>query len=111
MDRKSTTGYIIRLGAGLVIWKSCKQQSVSISSIEAEYKALAKCMQQFMWLKQLFDQIKLRVHFPCPVVINQDNQSAMHLAKCSGIKNKTKHIDVSYHFFLIRTWSGISPCT
>ena len=48
VDRKSTTGYIIRLGAGLVSWKSCKQQSVSISSTEAEYKALAKCMKEFM---------------------------------------------------------------
>ena len=32
------------------------------------------------------------------MVVNQDNQSTMHLAKCSGIKNRTKHIDVSYHF-------------
>ena len=97
-DRKSTTGYLIRLGAGLISWKSCKQQSVSVSSTEAEYKALAKCLQELMWLRQLFDQMELGVRLPCPVVVNQDNQSAIHLAKCSGIKNRTKHIDVSYHF-------------
>ena len=42
--------------------------------------------------------MKLGVKFPCPVIVNQDNQSTIHLAKCSGIKNRTKHIDVSYHF-------------
>ena len=91
VDRKSTTGYVIRLGAGLISWKSCKQQSVSVSSTEAEYKALAKCLQEFMWLRQLFHQMRLGVKFPCPVVVNQqDNQSAIHLAKCSGIKNRTR---------------------
>ena len=63
MDRKSTTGYIIRLGAGLISWKRCKQQSVSVSITEA-YKALAKCLQEFMWLRQLFHQRKLGVKFP-----------------------------------------------
>ena len=79
VDRKSTTGYIIRLGAGLISWKSCKQQSVSVSSTEAEYKALAKCLQEFMWLRQLFYQMKLGVKFPCPVIVNQDNQSTIYI--------------------------------
>ena len=52
----------------------------------------------FMWLRQLFDQMRLGVKFPCSVLVNQDKQSTIHLAKCSGIKNRTKHIDVSYHF-------------
>ena len=104
--------YIIRLGAGLISWKRCKQQSVSVSITEA-YKALAKCLQEFMWLRQLFHQRKLGVKFPwCPVVVNQDNQSTMHLAKCTGIKNTTKHMDVSYHFIkdLVRDKSVYLKC-
>ncbi|KAH9310889.1 hypothetical protein KI387_025924, partial [Taxus chinensis] len=38
-DRKSTTGYIFHLGSGPISWISKKQNVVSISSIEAEYRA------------------------------------------------------------------------
>ena len=54
-----------------------------------------------MWLRQLFAQMGLGISFSCPVIVNQDNnQSTVHLAKCSGIKNRSKHIDVAYHFII-----------
>ncbi|KAF2295161.1 hypothetical protein GH714_031775 [Hevea brasiliensis] len=40
-DRKSTTGFAIYLGRNLVSWASKKQRSVSRSSTEAEYRAIA----------------------------------------------------------------------
>lgn len=45
-DRKSTTGYIIRLFGNVVYWKSRKQNSVTKSSTSAEYVALSECVSE-----------------------------------------------------------------
>ncbi|KAF2288520.1 hypothetical protein GH714_008124 [Hevea brasiliensis] len=46
-DRKSTTGFAIYLGRNLVSWASKKQRSVSRSSTEAEYRAIANTTSEF----------------------------------------------------------------
>lgn len=38
--RRSITSYVVKLGDNLMSWKSKKQQIVSISSVEAEYKSM-----------------------------------------------------------------------
>ena len=36
-DRKSTTGYVVYLGAGPVSWCSKKKSTIALSTIAAEY--------------------------------------------------------------------------
>ncbi|XP_065638505.1 secreted RxLR effector protein 161-like [Quercus suber] len=52
-DRKSTSGGCYYLGNNLVSWMSKKQNSVSLSTAEAEYIAAASCCAQLLWMKKL----------------------------------------------------------
>ena len=50
---KSTSGFCIFLGTNLVSWSSKRQPTVSCSSAEAEYRAVANCVAESVWLRQL----------------------------------------------------------
>jgi hypothetical protein len=101
-DRRSTTGYCFALNeAGpLVSWKSRKQQTVALSSCEAEYMALAAAVQEGLYLTQLLKDFSMG--YKCsPVRILEDNQGTIALAKNPVNHQRSKHIDIRYHF--IRT--------
>ena len=52
VDRKSTTGTCQFLGRSLVAWSSKKQNSVALSTAEAEYVAAGACCAQLLWMRQ-----------------------------------------------------------
>ncbi|XP_022897589.1 uncharacterized protein LOC111411272 [Olea europaea var. sylvestris] len=52
-DRKSTTGGCFYMGSNLVAWLSKKQNSISLSTAEAEYIAAGSCCTQLLWMKQM----------------------------------------------------------
>jgi len=101
-DRRSITGYCFSLTkAGPVIsWKSRKQPTVALSSCEAEYIALAAAVQESLHLMQLLNDIDCG-HCYCPAIIFDDNQGAIALSQNPVNRQRSKHIDVRYHF--IRT--------
>ena len=95
-DRKSTSGYCFRLNNGLISWRTNKQSCVALSTAEAEYVALSSAAQEAVWFKQLISD--LNVKDTNPLLINEDNQSAISIAKNSKCHGKTKHINIKYHF-------------
>lgn len=52
--RRSITGYLVKFGEGLISWKSKKQEIVSRSSAEAEFRSMATCATEVTWLIGLF---------------------------------------------------------
>jgi hypothetical protein len=94
-DRKSTSGYIFMFGGGPISWYSGKQKSTSVSTAGAEYIALGSCVREGMYLQQLFAEIGTQFS---PLVIMEDNQAALAMAKNPVYHSKQKHIDVQWHF-------------
>lgn len=95
-DRKSNTGFIFKLGGGLVGWGCRKQTAVALSSTEAEYVALAECLQELTWLRKLMAD--LAEPLPVPLVVYEDNQSCIALTAADRTTRKSKHIDTKFCF-------------
>lgn len=97
-DRRSTTGYCFSLteNGPVISWKSRKQSTVALSTCEAEYMALAAATQESMYLVQLLRGVDSREHVP--VKIYEDNQGAIALSKNPVCTQRSKHIDIKFHF-------------
>ena len=93
--RRSTTGYVFMLNGGAISWSSRRQQTVAASTTEAEYMAAAHAVKEALWVRKLLDDLQQPVE---TVLIRADNQSAIKLLKNPVFGQRSKHIDVAYHF-------------
>lgn len=97
-DRRSTTGYCFALTkeGPVISWKTKKQPTVALSTCEAEYIGLATTTQESMYLTQLLNGMD-RKRYTCTKLFG-DNQGAIALSKNPVNRQRSKHIDVKYHF-------------
>jgi hypothetical protein len=95
-DRKSTSGWLYKIGGNAISWKSQKQKLVAMSTTEAEYVSASEATKEALWLQDLLQELKLAKGKV--TVLNQDNQSAIFLEKNHSVKQRSKHIDIKYHF-------------
>lgn len=95
-DRKSCTGYLFLLQGGAISWRSHKQQTVALSTAEAEYMAMSSAAQEALWLQQLHGELGQQLKNP--LIIFSDNQSAIKLTTNDCYLPRSKHIDIRYHF-------------
>ncbi|XP_043692925.1 uncharacterized protein LOC122643365, partial [Telopea speciosissima] len=95
LDRKSTSGTCHFLGSCLVSWFSKKQNSVALSTTEAEYIAAGRCCAQVLWMRQTL--MDYGIHFSSSP-INCDNTSLINLSKNPILHSRAKHIDIRHHF-------------
>ena len=80
----------------MVSWKSKKQTTVSRSSTEAEYQAMAATTSELLWLQQLLTD--LGVTSSSPMLLFCDNHVAVHIASNPTFHEMTKHIEIDCHF-------------
>ena len=96
VDRKSTSGCCFSLGSAVVSWFSRKQKSVALSSAEAEYMVASQASCEAIWLRKLLVGLfGLQLQ---PTVIYCDNQSCIKLSENPVFHDRSKHIEIRYHF-------------
>ncbi|PNY16454.1 flavonol sulfotransferase-like protein [Trifolium pratense] len=103
--RRSTTGLCFFLGNSLISWKSKKQNVVSRSSSEAEYRALAQATCEAQWLKYLLNDF--HISHSSPIVLYCDNRSALHIAANPVFHERTKHIELDCHVVREKLLAGL----
>ena len=100
--RLSISGMLIFLGSAPISWLSLKQKVVALSTCEAEYVAAGTAACQAMWLRQLLGELTgVEAHPPALMV---DNQPTIALAKNPVLHDRSKHIDVKFHFLRDCRW-------
>jgi hypothetical protein len=93
--RKSTTGALFFLGKCLVSWQSLKQRVVALSSCEAEYIAATTTATQAIWMARLLGELLGEQKV---VELKVDSKSALVLARNHVFHERSKHIDLRFHF-------------
>ena len=96
VDRRSLTGMVLFFGNSPISWSAKKQGTVSRSSTEVEYCALASTIAELYWIRMLLQDIGL--FLPQPPLLWCDNVSALAIAINPVFHARTKHIEVDYHF-------------
>lgn len=76
-------------------WRTKKQYTVSLSSAEAEYRAMSEALKEFKWLKGLLASFGFA--HSAPMKLFCDNKYALYIAANPVFHERTKHIERDYH--------------
>jgi hypothetical protein len=96
LDLRSTSGCCFTLGSSIISWCSRKQSYVALSTAKAEYIALSVEFHEAMWLRKLLKD--LFYHEMDSTIIHCDNQRCVKLSKNPVFHDKSKHIEIKYHY-------------
>lgn len=103
-SRRSTSGYVFLQAGGATSWSAKRQASVSLSSMEAEYQALARAAQQAKWMDSFMSETKFPQ--PSPTIIRGDNLGSIALTENTKQHALAKHIDIRHHYIREQVQSG-----
>ncbi|XP_019168865.1 PREDICTED: uncharacterized protein LOC109164771 [Ipomoea nil] len=103
--RKSITGFCVFLGSALISWRSKKQATVSRSSSEAEYRALATTVCEVQWIKSLLRDLQVEIDKPAALFC--DNKAAIAISENHVFHERTKHIEIDCHVVRERVTQGL----
>jgi hypothetical protein len=101
---RSTSRYAVFLGDNLVSLSSKRQPTVSRSSAEVEYRAVANAVAETTWLRQLLQE--MHIPLQSATIIFCDNVSAVYLSSNPVNHQRTKHIEIDLHFVGERVAAG-----
>ena len=96
-DRRSVSGGVVMCDGACVSFLSRTQKSVTLSSMEAEYVAMAEGFKEAIFLRYIWSFIFPDRNVGCTTIF-EDNVGALHLANNQATTPNSKHIDIRHHF-------------
>jgi hypothetical protein len=96
IDHKSTTGFITYINNNIIQWNTHKQQTVALSSAEAELMAIIDVVKEVLWLQDLLTE--MHIAYKTPTTIYSDNQSAIKMTQHDTLHDRSKHISIKRSF-------------
>ena len=87
VDRKSTSGYVIKVFGNVIDWKSRKQRTVTKASTYAEYVALSEAVSELKFVVDLMKNLNIKVSYPVKIFEDYGN-----------FTKNSKHIEIHYHY-------------
>lgn len=99
-DRISMGGQFIMLGNAPVTWRTFKEKSVSLSTMEAEFMSMVESIKELTWLDNIISECSkyLKYKHNEKPILRVDNQAAIDFLKSPIENHRTKHIEVRYHY-------------
>jgi hypothetical protein len=104
-DRKSTSGCCFSLGSAMTSWQSRKQSSIALSTTEAEYIAACSASCEAIWLRKLLTGL-FDLEMEATVILC-DNQSCIKMTENPVFHDKSKHIEIWYHYIRDMVQRGV----
>ena len=93
---RSTTGYVFRIGIGVVAWHSRKQSITATSTADAEFIASAAAIGELLWFRELLAGVLLLRCLP-PTILYNDNAAALSTFSDGDFRPHSRHIGVKYY--------------
>ena len=104
-DSRSTSGYAFGFGSGVFSWASLKQNTVALSTAEAEYVSASEATTQAIWLRDVLNDLgEVQAN---ATVLYCDNMSAIAMTRNPVFHQKTRHINRKIHFVREAVQGGI----
>ena len=95
MTEKVLVGGVFTWEKSLVSLHSKKQNSISLSTVEAEYIVVGSFCRQLLWMKQVLADYRIVLE---SFFVFCNNTSAINISKNLVQHSRTKHIDIHHHF-------------
>lgn len=95
-SRKSLSGMVSFITTGPISYKSQQQPVVALSTTESEYIAATVAIKELIWMQRFIGELKAPIAEGA--ILRCDNQSAIKLIRNPEFHQRTKHIDIRYHY-------------
>ncbi|GKC46038.1 hypothetical protein Tco_1063760, partial [Tanacetum coccineum] len=92
-DLRSQTGFVFVMNGGAVDWKSSKQSTTAMSSMEAEYIAAAEAAMEAIWIRKFISGLGVVPNIDKPMDMYCDNTGAITIADEPGVQKDNNLAD------------------
>jgi hypothetical protein len=98
--RRSVTGIILRIAGGTIFYKTKFQDTIALSSTEAEFTAAAEAGKYILYVRSILEQLGIPQHEA--TTLYEDNQGALLMANAQQPTKRTRHMDIKT--FVLQQW-------